>query len=187
MTSEQAVETMIDALIALDIRYMLTGSLASNLYGIERATRDADFVVEIQPEAVPTLGQRISPDLRIDPQLSFETITGTTRYIISVADNPFRIELFLLTDDPHNQARFQRRQRARTMNRDVWVPTAEDVIITKLRWSKQGRRHKDIDDARNVLAVQWGRLDRAYIERWCRQHGTWDMFVELEQSLEGIV
>ena len=44
-------------------------------------------------------------------------------------------------------------------NGEVWLPTAEDVIITKLRWSLLGRRSKDRDDARDVIAVQGDRID----------------------------
>jgi hypothetical protein len=74
--------------------------------------------------------------------------------------SPFTIELFLLSDDPHHQERFRRRVAVEVFGRTVWMPTAEDVIIQKLRWA----RPKDLDDARGVLAVQAGRLDRAYLE-----------------------
>ena len=46
--------------------------------------------------------------------------------------------------------------------------TAEDVIIMKLRWF----RRKDQPDLLNVMTVQRGKLDWAYIESWCRQHGS---------------
>lgn len=43
------------------------------------------------------------------------------------------------------------------------------VVVQKLRWGD----HKDLDDARDVLAVQGPEtLDKEYIRRWCREHGT---------------
>jgi hypothetical protein len=33
-------------------------------------------------------------------------------------------------------------------------------------------RPKDLDDARDVLAVQGDILDMAYVEAWCDRHGT---------------
>ena len=46
MNSDEATVAVIDALQALDIPYILVGSLASNLYGIPRSTKDADFSVQ---------------------------------------------------------------------------------------------------------------------------------------------
>ena len=63
--------------------------------------------------------------------------------------------------------------------RPVWLPTAEDVVVTKLRWSKGGKRAKDLEDVKNVLAVQRGKLDLNYIRQWCDQHGTRQLLEQL--------
>jgi len=48
---------------------------------------------------------------------------------------------------------------------EVWIPTAEDIVVQKLRWG----RNKDLDDARDVLAVQGTDfLDMPYIETGAR-------------------
>lgn len=52
-------------------------------------------------------------------------------------------------------------------------------MVTKLRWSLRGQRDKDVDDVRNVLALQAGKLDLAYIRSWCDQHGTRSLFEQL--------
>ena len=38
------------------------------------------------------------------------------------------------------------------LDRQVWMPTAEDVIVTKLHWSFLIHRPKDWEDVRNVIA-----------------------------------
>jgi hypothetical protein len=163
---------VIRALNEEGIPYMLTGSNAANLYAIPRSTKDADFVVQLDRAGVDGLARRLPPEIEFEAQLSFETVTGTRRYILKIARSAFKIELFLLSDDAHDQLRFGRRRRQQMADLDVWVPTAEDVIITKLRWSRQGKRSKDLDDARNVIEAQMGVLDWPYIERWCNEHGT---------------
>ncbi len=62
---------------------------------------------------------------------------------------------------------------------EAWVPTAEDLIIKKLRWA----RRKDLDDARNILAVQGDTIDFPHLETWCTQHGTLDRLTELRASI----
>ena len=66
------------------------------------------------------------------------------------------------------------------IQRETWLPTPEDVVVQKLRWG----RNKDLDDARDVLAVQGtDSLDMPYIEKWCAEHGTRQ---RLEAALGGI-
>jgi hypothetical protein len=50
---------------------------------------------------------------------------------------------------------------------EVWFPTAEDVIIQKLRWA----RNKDFDDVVAILRVQTT-LDFDQINHWCGIHET---------------
>ena len=56
MTPEEATLAVFDAFASLGIPFMVVGSLSSNVYGIPRSTKDADFVVE--------LGRRLVVDAR---------------------------------------------------------------------------------------------------------------------------
>ncbi len=95
--------------------------------------------------------------------MSFETVTKTIRNILFVEGTSCKIELFRLSEDPHDQERFRRRRRVKVGGRDTYVPTVEDVIITKLRWTLLGQRNKDWEDIRNVIAVQAERIDWEYV------------------------
>ena len=161
------------------IPYMLVGSYSSNFYGRDRATNDADFVVVIESSQLAEIARKLGSDFKIDPQMSFETISMTTRYIVNHPATAFKIEVFLLSDDAHDQARFSRRIQVNFEGRGTYLPTPEDVVITKLRWSKAGKRSKDVLDIAQVLAVQFGKLDLPYIRGWCDQHDTRELFETL--------
>jgi hypothetical protein len=183
LNSQEATLAVIDALDGLGVPYMLVGSFSSNFYGIPRSTKDADFVVQLGGVPVAELMKRLGPDFQLDPQLSFESVTGTTRCQIRLVQSPFEIELFLLSDDPHDQERFRRRCRVPLSDREIFMPTAEDVLVTKLRWLHLTQRSKDRDDVRNILAVQGDGLDWAYIHHWCDQHGTRERLEEIRRSI----
>ncbi|MEW6250210.1 MAG: hypothetical protein AB1716_06165 [Planctomycetota bacterium] len=183
MTGNDAVLRMIAALEAGGVPYMLVGSYSSNAYGVARATQDADFVVQLPADAVVRLRTELGAEFRFDPQMSFETVTATTRHIVHVVGSHFKIELFLLRDDAYARERFARRREENYLGRRVFLPTPEDVVVTKLRWSRQGKRPKDLDDARNVIAVQGNRLDWDYMHRWCEVHGTRGLLDELRRSI----
>ncbi len=186
MSSLDAVGAVIDVLNSQGIPYLVTGSLASNVYGVPRSTKDADFVVQLEGRSVSEIFTTLAGQFILDPQMSFETVTGTTRQVLRTPDHAFVIELFDLSQDAHDQSRFSRRVLVHTMGRDAYLPTPEDVIITKLLWYHRQHRNKDLDDARNVLATQQKRLDWAYLERWCSAHGTMHLLEGLRSQIPAL-
>jgi hypothetical protein len=183
VTADEAAVAVIDGLDRAGIPFMIVGSLASNFHGIPRATRDADFVIRLDHARIAEFAQALPADLHLERQAAFEAVTGTTRYLVTMRHTPFVCELFLCSDDPHDTARFDRRERVRVLGRDAFMATAEDMIITKLRWASAAKRTKDRDDVRNIIAVRGAELDWAYIERWCTTHGTLPLLVEIRASL----
>jgi hypothetical protein len=179
MTAVDFVGRVIDALDQLNIPFMLVGSFSSNLYGIPRSTKDADFVIQLDPAKFQPLVRALSPEFEVDPQVPFETITSTTRHRMRHRATAFTVELFELSDDAHDQTRFARRLPTQFAGRPAYAASPEDVVVTKLRWSMHGRRAKDVDDVKNVLAVQAGKLDLAYLRNWCDQHGTRALFEQV--------
>ena len=184
MNSDVAVSSVIAALDRTGIPFMLVGSLSSSYYGIPRSTNDADFVVQLGDRHAEEIVRNLTSDLRLDPQMSFETATLTFRHIIHVANSPFQIELFHLSDDPHDQERFRRRLQVKYGSWDTWIATAEDVIITKLRWLQRSNRGKDREDVRDVILVQQSQLDWPYIESWCDVHGTRSLLEQIREFSE---
>jgi hypothetical protein len=186
MTGDEATLAVIDALETLQIPYLLVGSFSSNLYGVARSTHDADFVIHLGEESITRLANHLGPQFRLDPQMSFETVTCTRRHIMEVVGIPFKIELFYLSDDLHDQERFRRRRRVQLLGREISFPTVEDVIITKLRWTRGGKRTKDWDDILNVIAVQGDRIDWDYVHSWCDWHNTRAVLDEIRASIPPI-
>jgi hypothetical protein len=181
--SREAVLSTIDVLDAAAVPYMLVGSFSSNAYGVARSTQGADFVIQLGSTPISAIVSQLGKDFLLNPQMSFETITATTRLELRHVRSGFKIELFLLSEDPHDQERFCRRRKATALGRTIWLPTPEDVIVTKLRWSLAGKRAKDVDDVRNVIAVQAERIDWDYVHRWCDVHGTRELLEQIRRSL----
>jgi hypothetical protein len=79
----------------------------------------------------------LGPDFSLDPQMAFDSVSGSYRHIIQLRDSTFKIELFRLSQDSHDQVRFGRRvpMYHAPLDRMVYMPTPEDVIIMKLRWA----------------------------------------------------
>ena len=182
MTSEDFVAAVFDALTGLDVPFMVSGSLASNFYGVPRATQDADLVVELDRLPADAFAERLGPHFEVDPQIGFEAVTGSRRLMVRAPDSAFHVELFGVTDTPHDRERFARRRTVTVLGRTVALPTVEDVIVNKLLWFKRAGRWKDLDDARNVTAVQGPTVDAAYIRHWCRELDLLDLLEDVERN-----
>ena len=172
MSTPEFMRDVVRALELAGVQYMVVGSLSSNLYGIPRSTKDADFVVQFDNTPIREATRYLGPSYVFDDQMSFETATKTYRWKLWHPASAFMIELFLISDDPHDREQFSRRKSVRYDGHDVFVATAEDVVITKLRWSRPGKRAKDIDDVRSVITVSGAKLDWPYTRRWCAAHQT---------------
>jgi len=122
----------------------------------------------------------------LDAQSRFESVTATVCHRIMVKGSAFKIELFELSADAHDQERFRRRVRVQVSTVSTWAPTPEDVIVTKLRWASRSRRGKDRDDVQNVLAVSGANLDWNYIHHWCDVHGTRQLLDDIRKSIGSI-
>lgn len=180
MTTEDVVRMVIEALNKNDVAYMVVGSQATNFYCTPRSTQDADIIVDASSlVSVAKAIVKHAKELTLDPQLGFETVTGTKKVLLICDRHEFQIELFEIGQDPHNQFRFERRVAAELYEEPAWIATAEDSVITKIRWSLTPGREKDITDARNVIAVQNATLDWPYIEKWAREHESIDRLNEL--------
>ncbi len=161
---------------------MLVGAFSSNVYGYPRATKDADIVIKYEDGVLSKLCSSLGDDFKLDRQTGFEVMTGSIRNVLTYVPTKFDIELFRLGEDPHHQERFSRRRRLHLpdLQIEAVIPTAEDVVIQKLRW----QRDKDLADVRIVLAVQAARLDWTYIQYWTDQHGTTDLLDRLRVELK---
>ena len=164
---------VISACEAEGVAHMVTGALAFNLYGIPRSTKDVDIVIDVSgPEGIAKLIARLEPGIEFRDQVQFDTLTWGRRHIGRPKGNTaLEVELFELFDDPFVREQFRRRKKTKSgqIKLETWVPTAEDVVVQKIRWG----RSKDLDDARDVLAVQGPEtLDMQYVRGWCETHGT---------------
>lgn len=173
MTLEALAIKVIEAAEAAKVDFMAVGAIAAGAYGVPRSTRDVDVLIAMNVEGgVQSIIKHLEPFVAFDPQVVFDTLTWGRRHVGQCrSERPFKVELFELFDDPFVQSEFSRRQQifVPMLGRSTWLPTPEDVVVQKLRWG----RNKDLDDARDVLAVQGPEtLDMTYIEKWCAQHGT---------------
>lgn len=168
----------------LGVDHMAVGAIPAGAYGVPRATKDIDLLVSVrESDGVQQLIDGLAGFAEFEQQSQFDTLTWGKRIVGTTKSAPaFKIELFETFDDPFVVSEFDRRVRlfVPILSREIFLPTPEDVLVQKLRWA----RPKDLEDARDILAVQEPRnLDMAYVHNWCRQHGSEQRLATILEAL----
>ena len=86
-TIDDVTLRVIDALNAAGAAYMIVGSFSSNAYGIPRSTKAADFVLQLSGDFPAVFYEKLGQNFEIDPQLKFETNTGTFKQKMRFAEH----------------------------------------------------------------------------------------------------
>ena len=60
MTGNEAVVIVVEALESCEVPYMLVGSYSSNIYGSDRSTQDADFVIQLANDILEPFHVRLN-------------------------------------------------------------------------------------------------------------------------------
>jgi hypothetical protein len=167
MTVDDFFDRLITALERAGVPYMLTGSYASGMYGIPRATNDVDVVIAPTPEELRRL-LREFPDDRYyaDEEDAFQSFAAQSQFNVIDFATSWKADLIFRKDREFSRTEFARRCLHSIGGRTVYLVSPEDILIAKLEWAKLGESERQIEDAAGVVRRQGATLDRAYVERW---------------------
>lgn len=152
------------------IPYMLVGSFAGTYFGLSRSTYDLDIVVE----AVPDQLEGLIADLQADnyyAELDDGLKALRQESLFNIIDNTtgWKIDLIFRKARSFEIEEFRRRVPAKLFDIQLYVASAEDVVISKLEWAKLGGSQRQIEDVGKVLAAQWKTLDHSYLSKWIKE------------------
>jgi hypothetical protein len=167
-------ELAIDAVRRLNragIAYLLTGSMASNYWGIPRTTHDLDFVVRLPLRSIPSLLHEFRDDFYLDEAAVRAALAPPYQFNAIDRRSALKIDFWMLRTDPFEMSMFERRLSVNFLGEQAWIATAEDVILHKLYWDSLTPSERQVSDAAGVFAVQSGSLDRAYLQQWAGELG----------------
>ena len=181
---EGVLVRVVEALDRLRIPYLVTGGLAVTYYGEPRTTHDIDLVVQVSRANVEPLASELAADFYVDVEAAKVALAEGGMFNAIHEDSGFKVDFWMLTEDGFEQTRFARRVKVCVLGVTMSLPTAEDVIISKLDWYRQSDVDKHYSDALGVVRVQAGKLDAGYVEKWCRIKATLDSWLRLQREAE---
>jgi hypothetical protein len=165
-------DLLVDCLRRLNgagLSYLLTGSMASNYWGIPRTTHDLDFVIQLAPSAVPKLLEAFRDGFFLEEAAVRAAYQPPHQFNAIDTRSALKVDFWLLRPVPFEREMFQRRRLVKLLGEPAWIGTAEDVLLHKLYWHGITPSERQLGDAAGIVAVQQGALDDRYLRGWARE------------------
>lgn len=96
--------------------------------------------------------------------------------------NCFMVDIIPLNEnDPYEIEKFKRKVSLSYRNKTIYVIAPEDLIITKILWSKSaGGSERQLRDCAGIFKLNADTLDMGYINKWAQTLG-------VERELQKII
>lgn len=179
MNIEEILKEIIEKLDKYKIAYMITGSFASNLHGIPRATFDVDIVIEPSIEKIEKFLNEIKSEFYVNLEMAKEAVERKGIFNIIHYETAFKIDFIIRKEGEYFEKEFERRKVYNFAGRPSFFATPEDTILSKLLWAKLGNSEKQFRDALGVAKVQKENLDFEYLMIQAENLGIRDLLERL--------
>jgi hypothetical protein len=177
------VDILAKRFTALGIAYYVGGSVASSLYGIFRATNDADIMVDLKESQVDGLVEALAADFYVDAEMIHAALTQGLSFNVIHLPTMVKADLFPLKRSAFGQSELSRRRPEQIHVGDdpetIYFASPEDSVLQKLVWYRETgeRSDRQWNDVQGILKVQGKGLDRAYMSQWA-------VFLNVSELLE---
>ena len=170
MTLAEFLRSIVTALDANGVAYMITGSLAAAVHGAGRATMDADLVVQVTPAQLARLIHALeAPGRYVAREAAMAALAHESMFNVIDTETGWKADLIPCKARPFSQAEFARRQSIELDGVRLWIASVEDIIISKLEWAKLGGSARQLEDVAALLRVAGDDLDRPYLDHWVEE------------------
>jgi hypothetical protein len=167
-TETNPVLLFIRRLEKLGAPYMVTGSVASTLYGEPRLTNDVDIVVEIDREHCEVMASLFPLDEFYCPPHEVLLIEAGRaqrgHFNLIHHDTGFKADIYPVGRDGLGRWGLAHRRTVVVEDTRVAVAPPEYVILRKLQFYTEGESDKHLRDVKGMLDAADLTIDRAFIE-----------------------
>ena len=172
-----------------NISYVLVGSFASSIHGMYRSTADIDILADIHTEQIRTLFEILQNSFYVDEHAMRDAVAQGRSFNAIHFDSVFKVDIFIAGADEFALTQLKRRQlRKISPEKDdaLYVASAEDTVLAKLRWYRAGNETSSTqwNDVLGVLGTSRGSLDLEYLHTWASKLGIEDLLQKVLDDIQ---
>ena len=147
----------------LNIRYMITGSVASIVYGEPRMTHDIDLVMELEYEDTGRFAGAFPIEIFYCPPVEIIKVelgrSFRGHFNLIHHETGFKADVYLRGRDPLHEWALNNREKIDFESGYIWVAPVEYVILRKLEYFKEGKSEKHLRDIKGILTISTNDID----------------------------
>jgi hypothetical protein len=166
----------------LNIRYMITGSVASIVYGEPRMTHDIDLVMELEYEDTERFAKAFPIETFYCPPTEVIKVelgrSFRGHFNLIHHETGFKADIYLRGRDPLHEWALNNRKKIDIEGEYIWVAPVEYVILRKLEYYREGKSEKHIRDIKGILSISADEIDFEELEKRVESLGLskeWDL------------
>jgi hypothetical protein len=186
MTDASLIALFVRPLNRLRIPYMVTGGVASVVYGEPRLTRDIDLVIELRPRDARRFAEAWSAEeFYVPPVEVIEEESGRAErghFNVIHHQTALRADVYLAGSDALNAWSFAHKVVRHVEGDEVFMAPIEAVILSKLRYFQMGRSDRHLRDIRQMLRISGDLVDRPELERWAARLGVESEWLQAQEA-----
>lgn len=186
MGPHELLEKAVNVFETLQIPYLVTGSIASMMYGEARLTNDIDIVAAVEEKHLPGLLKAFPPkQFYLSKEAIKEAILREGQFNIIHPSSGLKVDIIIKKNTPFDASRFGRARRIHpSESYQANFAAPEDVIIKKMEFYKEGGSEKHLRDITGILKISSGDIDVDYISGWAQRLDLTDIWQAVRKRLE---
>ena len=157
------------------IKYFVTGSTASMVYGEPRLTLDIDLVVHLSNEDISRFASIFSDSEYYCPPTDVIQIENKRdvqgHFNLIHPSTGLKADIYPTSRDPLHAWAFKNRRRIVIGGTEIWLAPPEYVIIRKLEYFREGGSEKHLRDIEKMLPQVGSSLDQAFLDAEFKSRG----------------
>ena len=184
MQELKSVELFTDLLEQGGIPYVITGAIASIIYGEPRLTNDLDLVLNIKSSDMDRFTQLFPLEQFYCPPK--ETILLEIRrearahFNLIHHESGFKADCYLVGADPLQHWAFANKRMIQfPSGKNLPLAPPEYVILKKLEYYQEGKSEKHLRDIENMLKVSSEIIDPVFLKFEAQKRGVADFLIPL--------
>ncbi len=144
------------------IDYLLIGGMAVGVWGRPRVTEDIDFIIFISRrdlKGIIKVADQMGLEFKAAPHPQFPKT-----FVYRILKGVYHAD-FIIASTEFERNALKRKVKVRIFDKDVFVPTKEDLLLSKIIPG----RGIDLFDAENIAIRHKGKLDEEYLLKWAQR------------------
>lgn len=175
MAPEELLIKISNILSDLKITYAITGGYAVSVWGKPRYTADIDIIVEMEEKNIKPLTKKllmIEKNVYADEDMMRDALVNKGEFNFIEPDYGLKIDFFVQANTPYNKLKFKRAVLRNIFGHQIYFVTPEDLILSKLIWSRESMSLKQFEDIKTILKNDKAKLDMKYLKSWAEKQST---------------